>query len=171
MEEINNRPMSLTFSWAVGIKRSDIAAHTSEWELMLTETVTITQRGQNRMLVRWESPKCQTAYRLLSPCNLNSQHQSDKLSDRPREWRTCLRRTHVQRQQWKKGKKKNNKNPNPTYHDGRKEEMWMFWLELVQSAGFSPLNSTPLFWIYSSDSSPGSVTGAVQRVHSKVQLR
>lgn len=63
------------------------------------------------------------------------------------------------------------KNPNPTYHDGRKEEMWMFWLELVQSAGFSPLNSTPLFWIYSSDSSPGSVTGAVQRVHSKVQLR
>ena len=88
---------------------------------MLTETVTITQRGQNRMLVRWESPKCQTAYRLLSPCNLNSQHQSDKLSDRPREWRTCLRRTHVQRQQWKKEKKKREKkNPNPTYHDGRK---------------------------------------------------
>lgn len=48
------------------------------------------------MLVRWKSPKCQTAYRLLSPCNLNSQHQSDKLSDRPREWRTCLRRMHVQ---------------------------------------------------------------------------
>lgn len=59
------------------------------------------------MLVRWKSPKCQTAYRLLSPCNLNSQHQSDKLSDRPRVWRTCLRRMHVQkRQQWKGGRKK-----------------------------------------------------------------
>lgn len=58
------------------------------------------------MLVRWKSPKCQTAYRLLSPCNLNSQHQSDKLSDRPREWRTCLRRTHVQKPTTMKKEKK-----------------------------------------------------------------
>lgn len=119
------------------------------------------RRGLNRMLVRWKSPKCQTAYRLLSPCNLNSQHQSDKLSYRSRV--TNMPQTHMY---------SNNKreNPNPTYR-GRREEIWMLWAELVQSTGFNTLNSTPLFWIYSSDSSPGSVTGAVQRVHSKVQLR
>lgn len=49
----------------------------------------ITEGEQNRMLVRWKSPKCQTAYRLLSPCNLNSQHQSDKLFDRPRVTDAC----------------------------------------------------------------------------------
>lgn len=49
----------------------------------------ITEEEQNRMLVRWKSPKCQTAYRLLSPCNLNSQHQSDKLFDRPRVTDAC----------------------------------------------------------------------------------
>lgn len=58
------------------------------------------------MLVRWKSPKCQTAYRLLSPCNLNSQHQSDKLSDRPRVWRTCLRRMHVQNDNNERGGEK-----------------------------------------------------------------
>lgn len=30
-----------------------------------------------------QKPECQTAYRLLSPRNLNSQHQSDKLCGRP----------------------------------------------------------------------------------------
>lgn len=47
----------------------------------------------------------------------------------------------------------------------------MVWLELVQSAGLKQLNSTPLFRICASDSSPGSATRAVQRVHSEVQLR
>lgn len=61
------------------------------------------------MLVRWKSPKCQTAYRLLSPCNLNSQHQSDKLSDRPRVWRTCLRRMHVQNDNNERGGRKKRK--------------------------------------------------------------
>lgn len=119
------------------------------------------RRGPNKMLVGWKSSKCQTAYRLLSPCNLNSQHQSDKLSYKSTV--TNMPPTHMY---------SNNKreNPNPTYR-GRREEMWMLWAGLVQSRGFNTLNSTPLFWIYSSDSSPGSVTGAVQRVHSKVQLR
>lgn len=49
----------------------------------------ITEGERNRMLVRWKSPKCQTAYRLLSPCNLNSQHQSDKLFDRSRVTDAC----------------------------------------------------------------------------------
>lgn len=37
-------------------------------------TMTTTTDGQreNRMLVRWKSPKCQTAYRLLSPCNVTA---------------------------------------------------------------------------------------------------
>lgn len=52
MEEINNRPAAPTFHKRLGIKGSDIVAHTSKWELMLTETMTITEGGQNRMLVR-----------------------------------------------------------------------------------------------------------------------
>lgn len=121
--------------------------------------------GHDRMLVRWQSPKCQTAYRLLSPCNLNSQHQSDKLSDRPREWRTCLKTyawTHTEQWIFKKRERerflilltvtggKRKKRKRRTCECSR--------LEPVRSTGFSSPNSTPLFWIYSSDSSPGSVT-------------
>lgn len=146
-------------------RRSDAVAHNSKWELMLTDTMEITEGEQNRMLVRWKSPKCQTAYRLLSPCNLNSQHQSDKLFDRPRVTDACKDNNGLK-------KKQINKSLIPlTITRQKRGEMRMLWVELVQSAGFSPLNSAPLFWICWSDSSPGSVTGAEQRVHSEVQLR
>lgn len=124
----------------------------------------IYQRGGHKgMLVRWKSPKCQTAYRLLSPCNLNSQHQSDKLSDRPREWRTCLKTyawTHTEQWILKREKGRERILIRLTVMGGKKKggHFKCSRLELVQSTGFSSPNSTPLFWIYSSDSSPGSVT-------------